>query len=76
MWHTWSADACFPQNQFKAHAHDFCTFDDYNWDLSLVSLWGRGLIPKRMVVLPRARVDVLLCPLPPASVRKCVGGGG
>jgi hypothetical protein len=33
----------------RASAADFCRFDDYNWDLSMVHLWAKGLIPRRMV---------------------------
>ena len=36
--------------KIKASAHEFCTFDDYNWDWSLVHLMGKKRIPEKVFV--------------------------
>ena len=35
--------------KIKNHAKDFCRFDDYNWDWSLVHLMTKGLIPFKIL---------------------------
>jgi alpha-1,6-mannosyl-glycoprotein beta-1,2-N-acetylglucosaminyltransferase len=41
---------------FRAHAKDFCTFDEYNWDWSIVAMQGKGLLPHTMLFPSRSQV--------------------
>jgi alpha-1,6-mannosyl-glycoprotein beta-1,2-N-acetylglucosaminyltransferase len=40
----------------RQHAKEFCHFDDYNWDWSVVHLQGLGLLPHTMLFPSRSQV--------------------
>lgn len=69
------------QYKIWEHASEFCTFDDYNWDMSLMSLWARRLVPQVMVpttppalaLLPPTRSKTVL--LAVAQSRWCESWG-
>lgn len=39
--------------KISSHARDFCKFDDYNWDWSIVNLMSKGYVPFK-VLCPKA----------------------
>jgi alpha-1,6-mannosyl-glycoprotein beta-1,2-N-acetylglucosaminyltransferase len=43
-------------DRFRQHAKQFCHFDDYNWDWSIVHLQGKGLLPHTMLFPSRSQV--------------------